>query len=234
MGDEQAACRGVWMSEWSRALATPAALADLVRDAYALDVVQVRLVRSFVNDVYAIDCASGRFALKVYRHDGWAPDEVAWEQDLVCHVARHGVPVPTPVPRADGLLAGEMEYPEGLRSYALLPWMSGSKPRPDDATYAAFGELMASFHAASETFSTDHQRRPFAIGPDLDDPLAEVWEHLTPGSTECDLVRELARHARSRLVGFADRGGDWGSATATCRWTTSSVAQPAWCCTIST
>lgn len=115
--------------QWQRSFPTPAAVSDLVHDAYGSDVTSCVLVRSFVNDVYLVITAAGRFALKVYRHGGWLVEEVAWEQDLMTSLIAAGVAVTSPVPLVDGRLAGQATYPEGPRPFALTAWVEGSKPR---------------------------------------------------------------------------------------------------------
>src|SRR6185437_478826 len=107
-----------------------ASVRDEVADAYGLDVTGCRLLRSFVNDVYAIITPGRRYLLKVYRHGYWSPDEVAWELDLTRHLLCSGVPVPDVVPLADGRLAGVIDAPEGQRPYALTAFVeSGAKAR---------------------------------------------------------------------------------------------------------
>ena len=43
------------------------------------------LLRSFVNDVYAVSTPSRRYVFKLYRHGRWSADEVGWELDLAGH-----------------------------------------------------------------------------------------------------------------------------------------------------
>lgn len=198
--------------QWLRSLATPDSVAVVVREAYALEVSGCELVRSFVNDVYRVDTVTGPFALKIYRHGGWSPDEVAWEQGLISHAAEAGAPVVAPVALSDGRLAGEVPYPEGVRPFALSPWVPGRKPRPPftDEVYRAFGEVIGQFHAAGDTFRSAHSRRPFELGRDLDDSLAGVLEQLSEQPADRRIITDLAAHARGRIADLGQQGADWG------------------------
>jgi len=121
-------------SAYVRSVLAPAAVAAKVREHYGLEVTDCALLRSLVNEVYAVSTSTGRYAFKLYRQEN-APgartlDEVGWEQQLVVTLAAAGVSVPAPVPRLDGSLVGAHPAPEGLRLFALIRWAEGSKPAP--------------------------------------------------------------------------------------------------------
>lgn len=157
---------------WLRSLPSPDALADLVSGAYALDVTSCVLVRSLVNDVYRVTTPRGRFALKVYRHDGRSLEEVGWEQDLANHVHAQGLRVAVPVPLAEGRAAGEIAYPEGSRPFTLYTWVTGRKPQPPvtNELFHQFGDVIARFHTAADSFCSAHGRRSFDVRSDLGAP----------------------------------------------------------------
>src|SRR5690349_2539812 len=102
-----------------RSLFTLHAVRDEITDAYGLDVTGCTLLRSLVNDVYAVVTPGRRYLLKVYRHGFWSPDEVTWEVELTRHLVRSGVLVPEVVPLADGRPLGVVDAPEGQRPYTL-------------------------------------------------------------------------------------------------------------------
>lgn len=181
------------------------------------------LVRSFVNDVYRVDTVTGPFALKIYRHGGWSPDEVAWEQGLISHAAEAGAPVVAPVALSDGRLAGEAPYPEGVRPFALSPWVPGRKPRPPftDEVYRAFGEVIGQFHAAGDTFRSAHSRRPFELGRDSTIHLPGSWS-ICPSNPRTDESSATWPHTPVVVSLISGSKAPTGaSATATSRWTTS-------------
>ncbi len=197
---------------WLRSLAEPADLGGLVRDAYGLEVTGCTLVRSLANDVYEVGTPTARFALKVYRHGGRSTGEAAWEQELLLHASAQGVAVAVPVRLAGGGLAGEAEYPEGGRAYALTEWVEGSKPRPPftDELYRAFGAAIARFHQAGDTFASTRLRRPFDLDRDLFDPLPGLLDALSHQGEDQRLVGALAHAAGRHLAEAGGRGADWG------------------------
>ncbi|WP_020574684.1 phosphotransferase enzyme family protein [Actinopolymorpha alba] len=195
-----------------RSIPQPAAIGDLVRRAYGLDVRECRLLRSFVNDVYDLTGADGRFVLKVYHAGGWSTDEVAWEFDLVSHLAASGISVARVVPLTSGSLVGEFDAPEGIRPFGLTEYVDGDKPRPplNDELYHAYGALLARLHRATEDFRTTHSRRAFGLELTLDEPLAQVLPELANQPEDQALVKELGGLARQRMTELAALGLDWG------------------------
>jgi Ser/Thr protein kinase RdoA (MazF antagonist) len=183
-------------------LFTLGAVRDEVAGAYGLDVTGCRLLRSFVNDVYAIVTPGRRYLLKVYRHGYWSPDEVAWELDLTRHLLCSGVPVPNVVPLADGRLAGVIDAPEGQRPYALTAFVeSGAKARKPFAAglYREFGAVIAAFHTAGDSFITTYPRRPFDLTATLIEPLGRVLAELAAQPEDRAVIQALGDEAQRRL-----------------------------------
>ena len=56
-----------------RSLFTPGAVRDEIAAAYGLDVTGCTLLRSFVNDVYAVVTPGRRYVFKLYRHGFRSP-----------------------------------------------------------------------------------------------------------------------------------------------------------------
>jgi Ser/Thr protein kinase RdoA (MazF antagonist) len=194
------------VSSWLRSLPTAEAVGALVSARYGLRARSCALLRSLANDVYRIDTDGHRYVLKLYRHDGWSTDEVAWEQDLAAHLIDHGVACPAPVPMLDGSLGGELRAPEGTRPFALVEHVEGTKPQPpaSDALYRDFGVLIGRFHAAGASFRSSHPRRVFDLARVLDEPLQAVMPHL---AGRADRVAALAGQARRELGGREISGG---------------------------
>jgi Ser/Thr protein kinase RdoA (MazF antagonist) len=166
-----------------------------------------------VNDVYAVVTPGRRHVLKVYRHGFWSPDEVAWELDLTRHLLRSGVPVPEAVPLADGRLLGIIDAPEGPRAYALTAFIeSGAKPRQPftDDLYREFGAVIAAFHAAGDSFTSRHPRRPLDLDATLEQPLALVLAKLGAQPEARALVQALGEEARRQIGALIADGLDWG------------------------
>jgi Ser/Thr protein kinase RdoA (MazF antagonist) len=200
------------MTPVTRSLFDAEALGRAIGGTYGLDVTESVLVRSFVNDVYRIGTTDGAYALKVYRHDCWSRDEIAWEQDLVRHLHTHGVAVPPVVATLDGRFIGTLDAPEGLRTFALTEYVTGRKPgSPFDAElYRSFGRLTGRVHFAGDSLATGHPRRPNDLGRALDEPLAAVLPMLA--GDDAALISELAAKARDRVetLSRGPHGLDWG------------------------
>jgi Ser/Thr protein kinase RdoA (MazF antagonist) len=185
----------------------PDDIATLVRNAYGLEVSGAELIRSLVNDVYAVTSCGQRYALKLYRRtqDPGATDldEVCWEQDLAARLAAAGVTTAAPVACRDGQLAGVVAAPEGPRPYALTKWARGRKPQPpvDDDLYRAFGRTLARFHRVAAGVVSDHHRRPFDVSADLDARLPDVLARLS--ADDRAVVGALAEAARAGLAAAA-------------------------------
>lgn len=196
-----------------RSLFTVDAVRDEIAGAYGLDVTGCTLLRSFVNDVYAIDTPGQRYVFKLYRHGSWSLDEVAWEADLTRHLLRSGVAVPDAVPLADGRLAGVVDAPKGQRPYALTIFVSSSvKPRQPftDGLYHEFGALTAAFHTAAGSFTTTRPRRCFDLVTTFTQSLGLVLAELTAQPEDRAMVQALGQEARRRIEALTADGLDWG------------------------
>ena len=196
-----------------RSLFTLGAVRDEITDAYGLDVTGCTLLRSFVNDVYAIVTPGGRYLLKVYRHGFWSPEEIAWELELTRHLRQSGIGVPDVVPLTDGRLVGVIDAPEGPRPYALTTFIeSGVKPRPPftDENYREFGAIIAAFHSAADSFASSHPRRCFDLAATLTEPLGLVLAEPTVRPDDRALIQALGHEAQRRLEALIASGLDWG------------------------
>jgi Ser/Thr protein kinase RdoA (MazF antagonist) len=194
-------------------LFTLSAVRDESADAYGLEVTACTLLRSFVNDVYAIVTPGRRYAWKLYRHGFWSPDEVAWEPDLTGHLLRSGVPVPDVVPLTDGRMLGVVDAPEGPRPYALSGFIeSAAKPRPPftDEIYRKFGAVVAGFHTAGGSFTTAYPRRPFDLATTLAQPLDLVLSALAARPEDHAVIRALGEEAQRQIEALITDGLDWG------------------------
>jgi len=194
-------------------LFTLGAVRDEIADAYGLDVSGCTLLRSFVNDVYAVVTPGSRYVFKVYRHGFWSPDEVAWELDLSRHLLCSGVPVAEVVPLTDGRLLGSIDAPEGPRPYALTAFIeSGGKARQPftDQLYREFGAVTAAFHTAGDSFVTGYPRPSFDLITTLIQPLGLVLAELAARPLDRALIQALGNEAQRRIEDLLADGLDWG------------------------
>lgn len=200
------------MSRVLRSILTPETVSETVRGAYGLDVTNATLIRAFVNEVYEIATPRQRYVWKLYHHGGWSEEEVAWEQELVTHLAAKDIAVSQAVPLADGRLVGVLDAPEGPRPYAMTRFVDGEKPqRPfTDELYDEYGTLLARLHDAADSFRTTRPRRRFDLEHTLDEPLAEVLPVLAAQPDDQAAVSRLAALARKRIKELATAGLEWG------------------------
>lgn len=184
------------MSEVLRSLADPGFLAELVKREWGVDATPMELHRTLANDVYR---AGPDHFLKVYRHGWRSPEEVAWECDLIEHLAAHDVPVVTVTPRKDGARTGIWHAPEGPRPLVLMRRIAGHRPAAPfpSESHREHGRIIARIHEAGRTFHSVHRRRPRDLKSMLDDPLGAILPHLD--APDRDRAVMLAAAARENL-----------------------------------
>ncbi len=96
-----------------------------------------------INSNFALTTAAGRWFVRV--NEGKAPADVAWEAALVVDLAAAGLPVPAPLPTADG---ARFLVHRGLL-VSVFPWRSGHHRAPAAVTVAdarAIGGALADLH----------------------------------------------------------------------------------------
>lgn len=180
----------------------------LVRDHYPIEPVDAVLVRPFVNDVYRISCRDRSYALKIYGTDRFTPDEVRWEQQLVRHLADHGLQVARPVDLRHGDTVGTITAPEGVRPFALTEWLPGEKPQPpwSDDLYRRFGANLAGLHQALDSFRSDLPRHAVRSGAESEQVINVLADD--PGRRR--LVVDAAAAAQAEIARLARSGLRYG------------------------
>jgi len=189
---------------WLRSLPTAGAVLELVREHYPIEPVDAVLVRPFANDVYRIDCRDRSYAFKIYGADRFTSDEVRWEQQLVRHLADHGLRVAQPIHLRDGDTVGVLTAPEGVRPFALTAWLPGNKPQPPWSAdlYRRFGANLANLHRALDSFRSDLPRRTVRTGTEPE----QVINTLGGDPARQRFVRDAAAAARSAIARLAQSG----------------------------
>lgn len=170
------------------------------------------LLRSYVNDVYAIATTAGDYILKVYRARWRSWSEIAYELDVLAHLTARGVAVAPAIPRRDGRRIGAIRAPEGLRYAVLFARAAGTKPaRPFTTTlYRHFGRATARMHRALDDFASPHARVPLDLAHFLDRPLAALRPRLAGRPDDWAFLVSLAEKVRARIADLAASGLDWG------------------------
>lgn len=195
-------------SRWAKSLPTVAAVSQLVEQEYGIAATRTVLVRSFSNDVYRVDADGRSYALKVYGAGRWTTDEVRWEQQLVGHLSKAGLPVAAAVRLRNKDSVGVLDAPEGERPFALADWLPGEKPQPPWTSdlYRDAGALLASLHSIADEFHSDYPRRTVRTGAEI----REVIEVLQDDPARGHLVQCAGTEAERQLSDLAQRGLRWG------------------------
>ncbi len=131
-----------------RSLLAPEVVTLDIAQAYALSPTGCALQRSFTNDVYVVETSAGPYIAKVYG-PGWrTAADIAYEVDLLDHLAANGVAVATAVPRRDGQPVHSLALPEGVRYCVLFTYAPGEEPAEPftAALYHRFGHAAGAMH----------------------------------------------------------------------------------------
>lgn len=180
-----------------RSLLHPADLAELVGREYEIPPpVTARLLQRGFNDAYLIIDGDGvRRVLRVYTKDKYwldSDDDVHFEVELLDHLARANLAVAHPYRRRSGELLGQLNAPEGQRSYALFTFAPGQPlgAQPfDESLWHAVGSEIARLHGAMDTFESTNSRYHLDLEILVDMPLATIKPYVTP--EEADTYAEL-------------------------------------------
>lgn len=177
------------------------------------------LLRSWINEVYRVQTSRGQFILKVFRHGWRAPGEVAYEVELMHHLARCGARVQPPVSTHDGTAVHLLSAPEGQRPCVLYPMLVGLPPLPpSEAIYRQVGQAIAQMHQALDSFVPIHPRRALDVGYLAQEPLSWLQPHLKHRVSDWEFLVALVERVQLRLdqleqIGALSRGPIHGDAT---------------------
>lgn len=157
--------------------------------------VRCRLLRPGTNDSYEVRTPRGRFVAHVYGARWRTSSNIAFQVELLGHLAARGVGVALPVLDRDGAAVRVLQAPEGSRSLVLFHDQPGRRLSWDDLDDCALlGRITAEIHEACHGFT------PRARGVLLD------AEHLT--QRPCAMLRPFLAHRprdREWLDGFVER-----------------------------
>jgi Ser/Thr protein kinase RdoA (MazF antagonist) len=187
------------------------ALAAEVAQAYDVGPpIACHLLRRGMSDSYCLATRTKRLMLRVYRASH-SPSAVAFELDLLSHLAAAGVPVSAALPAKNGLLALPLAAPEGVRQLALFPYPAR---QPFDSTdpghWRSAGQLLASVHDVADGLISANPRTRLDLVGSIDAPLAAIRPLFAERPADAALVETLAAEVRSRLDSLVREGLDWG------------------------
>ncbi len=169
-----------------------------------------RFLHRGLNDTYLVEAERGRYVLRVYRAGWRTAEEIAYETAVLEHLARKGVPVASPLRRRDGAVVGWLPAPEGSRAAVLFTHAPGRELDGSDADCRRYGRAVASVHAATDDFATDHPRFALDLDHLLTLPMAAIRPFLRHRPADLDIVETIAATVARRLAalpaGELDRG----------------------------
>lgn len=165
-------------------------LGRFVAECYGLQDVQCRLIRSGINDTYAVDSASGKFVFRVYSLNWRTEKEIHEEIRLLQELHTQGISVSYALPDLGGNYLHILPAPEGERFGTLFTWAKGEKIHSLSAeAHHNVGRLMARFHEAGLGLGLDRvQYTPTVL---LRDSLDKIKVFLP----ECE-ERRFLEHAQ--------------------------------------
>lgn len=181
------------------------ALARHLAEVYGLDVVGLERLDVAVNDVFAVEATSGRFALKLYNVRSRDVEDVEWEVELVEHLATNGAPVARPVAGADGAVQ-TLDLHGESRAAVLWRWVPGEKPRPSRETYLALGETAARIHRAADGYNPAWIRDDYGEDVLIDEQIGRMRRHLLAAGR----IEEVVALGKRLRAAIAERELDRG------------------------
>lgn len=167
-------------------------------ELYGLEVLRLDRLQVLVNDVIAVEAASGRFALKFYNVRSRGERDVAWEVDLVEYLAANGAPVAIPVSGVHGTVEA-IELDGEPRTAVLWTWAPGSKPASSRDTYLALGEAAARIHAAADGYEPAWLRDDYDAAVLIDEQIARM-RRLLAAAGRYEEVIALAERLRAAIA----------------------------------
>ena len=172
------------------------------------------------NTNYFVTTRNGRFVLTLF--EKLSARELPFYLNLMAHLARHGIPCPSPVADLHNHFLGELNG----KPACIVSRLSGkSLTKPTAAHCAAVGAMLGQLHSAAQSFTefmpnprgTDWRARtapqvlPFLSPPDAALLQSEVAFHaqhtlatLTQGVIHADLFRDNVLFNGAQVSGLID------------------------------
>ena len=189
----------------------PDAVRAVVRSAYDVGTVtDCCLVERGLNDTYILSTSTARYVARLYRAGWRSHAEVAYELELLLHLAASRVSVSAPIPARDGTVTRAVLTPEGVRDLALFTYAAGKPLRwTAEQAYPA-GKLLSAIHDATQNFRSRHARIAYDLENLIDIPLISIDPFLDDRPADRAFLRRFA--ATLRAIAVETLGGDfeWG------------------------
>jgi Ser/Thr protein kinase RdoA (MazF antagonist) len=187
------------------------ALGAEVARAYGLNgLLSCDLLQRGLNATYLVRTEQSQYVARVYGADWRSSTSVAWELDLVEHLAAKGVPVARPVRDERGSFVQRLRASEGIRQLVVFRYVDGKPLSWADLDQCALaGRLLATVHCASDDFVSRRPRLRLDLPYLIDKQLELLRPFLDDRPTTRSALEGVARRLRERAreVVF---GLDWG------------------------
>lgn len=177
--------------------------------------IDIRALQIARNRTYRVRTERGDFALRIRGDKWWMKEveepELRFELDLLDHLAAHGVPVSTAIPRRNGDKLGVFEDRQGARWFSLFTWAPG-KPGARTPEHAALvGATLVKIHRTADLLTPRHSRFHIDTATILDRQLPRIEaEFPTDQPEDVRLIRDQIEEIRHRLATFDPGPAGWG------------------------
>jgi homoserine kinase type II len=135
------------------------------------------------NTNYFVTTSNGRFVLTLF--EILSAQELPFYLNLMAHLARHGIPCPSPVADKNNRLLGECQG----KPACIVSRLSGkSVVQPSVTQCAAVGAMLGQLHSAGQSFNER-----------IDNPRGEAWRNKTAEQVLPFLTAEETRLLKDEL-----------------------------------
>ena len=189
----------------------PDAVAALVRRAYDVGTVtDCRLVERGLNDTYVLTTSTAKYVARLYRAGWRSQADIAYELELLLHLAANQISVSAPIAAHDGMLTLAVAAPEGVRELALFTYAAGTPLRwmPEHA-YPA-GRLLSAIHEATQNFRSRHARSSYDLENLVDIPLISMERFLDDRPADLAFLRQFCATLRAIADETLGDAFEWG------------------------
>lgn len=166
-------------------LPDPAALALHLAGQFDIGpIVDCRLWRSFINDVYRLEAGGRTWWLRIHPFGWRTPPETEAEVRAILAIAAVGGSAARPVVLRRGGYLVDIPMPEGVRTAVLFEDAPGADLNyygPDNQENARrYGVAVATLHLACDVVQESPVRKPFDLDAVVIQPSIEVGRHICP------------------------------------------------------
>ena len=168
----------------------------------------ITLIAARENRVFRVDLPHGPAALRLHRRGYRTIAELRSELQWMAMLADHAIPVPAPIPAADGT---RLLFHDGI-AIDMLTWLDGtplSAAAPSEQTYFNLGDLIARMHICADAWTPppDFTRPTWDIVGDTP-TWGRYWENPALSPDETRVFSQFRDHTTTALkqLATADTG----------------------------